>query len=190
MKIKLACLAALFASLGVTAQAAPVYLDLTSGAFSVQNGAPILYDTYVEDGFRIRMSRAGDHLDPGFIGDIGFHNGPLNDDDIMWILDFGGAAFNLVDINIAGFVNGAASMTLTGSNGASQTVSALSTTAIAGMGNVTFVTFDLDQDGGVQAVGMSAINVDTTPRGDVPLPGSIALLGLGAAAMVAGRRRT
>lgn len=178
---RLICLLALAACFG-TAHSAPVYLDLTSGSFGVD------YDTYTEDGFRIRMVRAGDHLDPHYIGDIGFHNGPVNQDDISWTLDYFGTAFNLVDINLAGFAGGATSITLTGSNGVSQTVAALGTTAILGMGNVTSVTFDIDQDGGVQAVGMSAINVDTTPAA-VPLPGTLALLGLGFAAFGVSRRR-
>jgi len=187
---KLACLLALAGSVA-TAQAAPINLDLTSGVFSITNGATFLYDTYVEDGFRIRMVRAGDHFDPGFVGDIGFHNGPLNEDNISWTLDFFGASFMLTDIDIAGFTNGATSVTLTGSNGAIQTIAAAGISAIAGMGNITSVTFNIDQDGDIQALGLNGINVETTPDDPqaVPLPSTLGLLGLGLAALGLSRRR-
>lgn len=183
---KLACLLALAACF-TSAHAAPVYLALTGGAYSSVNGPAAGYpDTYVESGFRIQMVRAGDHMDPGYLGDIGFHNGSLNPDNIAWRLDYFGAAFNLVDINIAAITGRATSFTLTGSNGATQTISSLGTVAILGMGNVTSVTFNIDQDGSGQSVGLSAMNVDTSP---VPLPGTLALFGLGAAALGAARRR-
>ena len=177
---KLAVFCAFAACVG-SAQAAPVYLDLTSGGRTS--------NTYVEDFFRLRMVQATDHMDYNSFGDIGFHNGLGNGSNISWILDFNGLAFNLIDINIGPFLNGATSMTLTGSNGVSQVVSSLGTIAISGMGNVTSVTFNIDQDGGSQGIGMSAINVDTTPLAAVPLPGTAALLGLGMAGLAASRRR-
>ena len=184
---KLACLAVLSLALSA-AQAAPIQLDLTSGAFANNNGSAVV-DTYTEDGFRLRMVRAGDHFDPGYIGDIGTHNGFQNADDVSWVIDFFGASFNLVNINIAGYDAGAASVTVTGSNGATQILSGLGTLAIAGMGNVTSVVFNIDQDGGTQGFGFSEINVDTTPAQQVPLPGTLALLGLGLSALGIARRR-
>lgn len=184
---KLACLAAL--ALGcASAHAAPVMLDMTSGTHANLNGS-VVFDTYTEDGFRLRMVRAGDHYDPGFIGDIGLHNGFSNADDVSWVLDFLGASFSLVNVNIAGYTDGAASLTLTGSNGATQVLSGLGTLAVAGMGNVTSVVFDIDQDGGTQGVGISEINVDTTPAAQVPLPGTLGLAALGLAALGLARRR-
>jgi hypothetical protein len=185
---KLACLAVLSLALSA-AQAAPIQLDLTSGAFANNNGSAVV-DTYAEDGFRLRMVRAGDHFDPGYIGDIGTHNGFQNADDVSWVIDFFGASFGLVNINIAGYADGAASITVSGSNGATQVLSATGTLAIAGMGNVTSVVFNIDQDGGTQGFGFSEINVDTTPTQQVPLPGTLALLGLGLSALGISRRRT
>lgn len=185
---KLACLLALAACF-TSAQAAPVHLDLTSGAFS--NAFPNLSnqpDSYVEDGFRIRMDRAGDHMDPGLLGDIGFHNDGQNGGNITWTLDYFGAPFSLADVSIA-FAAQAFSVTLTGSNGAVQTIATAGTTAILGMDNVTSVTFDIDQDGRGQVVGMSSANVNTAPAAAVPLPGTLALVGLGMAALGTARRR-
>lgn len=184
---KLACLAALSLAFSA-AQASPIQLDLTSGLNANNNGS-VVFDTYTEDGFRIRMVRAGDHYDPNYIGDIGIHNGFQNKDDVSWVLDFFGASFNLVNVNIAGYLDGATSLTLTGSNGATQTLTGTGTLAIAGMGDVTSVVFNIDQDGGTQGVGLSEINVDTTPAQQVPVPGTLALLGLGLSALGFSRRR-
>ncbi|XLZ69266.1 PEP-CTERM sorting domain-containing protein [Massilia sp. SR12] len=184
---KLACLAALALCFS-TAHAAPITLDMTSGVHANLNGS-VVYDTYTEDGFRLRMVRAGDHYDPNFIGDIGIHNGFSNPNDVSWVLDFFGASFSLLNINIAGFVDGAASLTLTGSNGASQVLSGVGSLVVAGMGNVSSVVFNIDQDGGIQGVGISEINVDNAPAAQVPLPGSLALLGFGLSALRLARRR-
>lgn len=185
---KLACLAALSLAIA-TAQAAPIQLDLTSGAFANNNGS-VVVDTYTEDGFRLRTVHAPDHFDPGLLGDIGIHNGFQNQDDVSWVIDFFGASFSLVNINIAGYNNGASSVTVTGSNGVTQVLSGTGTLAITGMGNVTSVVFNIDQDGGTQGFGFSEINVDTTPAQQLPIPGSLALLGLGLAALGIARRRT
>jgi len=184
---KLACLAALSLAFSA-AQAAPIQLDLTSGTFANNNGSAVV-DTYTEDGFRLRTVRAGDHFDPGFISDIGIHNGFQNKDDVSWVIDFFGASFNLVNINIFGYVDGAASITVTGSNGATQTLSGTGLLAIAGMGDVTSVVFNIDQDGGTQGFGFSEINVDTAPVQQIPVPGTLALLGLGLSALGISRRR-
>ncbi|WP_028102143.1 hypothetical protein [Pseudoduganella violaceinigra] len=185
---KLACLAALALCVSA-AQATPVTLDMTSGTNANNNGS-VVFDTYTEDGFRLRMVRAGDHYDPNFIGDIGIHNGFQNPDDVSWVLDFFGASFNLVNLNIAGFNDGATSITLTGSNGATQTLSGTGPLAIFGMAGVTSVTFNIDQDGGTQGVGISEINVDTAPSQQLPLPGTLGLIGLGLSALGIARRRT
>lgn len=58
------------------------------------------------------------------------------------------------------------------------------------MGNVTSVVFNIGQDGGTQGLGFSEINVDTTPTQQVPLPGTLALLGLGLSALGISRRCT
>ncbi|WP_342119011.1 PEP-CTERM sorting domain-containing protein [Pseudoduganella sp. OTU4001] len=184
---KLVCHAVLAFSF-CAAQAAPVTLDLTSGSHANLNGSAV-FDTYTEDGFRLRMVRAGDHYDLNYIGDLTFHNGPSNGDDASLVLDFFGASFNLANINIAGYAGGANSITLTGSNGVTQVLSGLGTLSVAGMGNVTSVIFDIDQDGGAQAVGLSELNVDTTPTQQVPVPGTLGLLGLGLPALVLARRR-
>jgi len=183
---KLACLAALALCVSV-AQAGPVTLDLTSGVFTNVHGSAVV-DTYVEDGFRLRMVRAGDHFDPAYISDIGVHNGFQNGDDVSWVLDFFGASFSLLNVNIGGYDSGAASVTLTGSNGATQTLSGLGALAVAGMGDVTSVVFNIAQDGGTQGVGMAEINVAPALQ-PVPAPGTLGLLGLGLSALGLARRR-
>lgn len=185
---KLACLAALALCFSA-AHAAPIQLDLTSGTDANINNS-VVFDTYTEDGFRIRMIPAGAHYDRNFVGDIGIHNGFSNPADVSWVLDFFGASFNLLNVNIAAYTDGAASLTLTGSNGATQVLSGVGTLAIAGMGDVTSVVFNINQDGGTQGVGLAEINVDTTPAQQVPVPGSLALLGLGLSALGISRRRT
>lgn len=184
---KLACLAALALCVSA-AQATPITLDLTSGNNANLHGS-VVYDTYTEDGFRLSMVRAGDHYDPAYLSHIGIHNGFQNHDDVSWVLDFFGASFSLVNVNIAAFDSGASSLTLTGSNGATQTLSGTGALAIAGMGNVTSVVFNIDQDGGTQGVGLFEINVDTTPAQQVPLPGTLGLIGLGLSALGLARRR-
>lgn len=184
---RFACLAALAFSFSA-AQASPLTLDLTSGAWSNLNHSAVV-DTYTEAGFRLRTVRAGDHFDPGFISDVGIHNGFQNGDNVSWVLDFFGASFSLLNFNIAGYDSGASSITLTGSNGATQTLSGLGNLAIAGMGDVTSVVFNIDQDGGTQGVGFSAISVDTAPAQQVPVPGTLGLAALGLSALGLARRR-
>ncbi|KQZ43232.1 PEP-CTERM sorting domain-containing protein [Duganella sp. Root1480D1] len=184
---KLACLAALSLALSA-AHAGPIQLDLTSGIDANNNGS-VVFDTYTEDGFRIRMIPNGAHYDRSFIGDIGIHNGFQNPDDVSWVLDFFGASFSLLNVNIAAYADGATSLTLTGSNGATQTLSGTGMLDVAGMGNVTSVVFNIDQDGGTQGVGLAEINVDSSPTQQVPVPGTLALLGLGLSALGMSRRR-
>lgn len=184
---KLACLAALAFSLPA-AQAAPLTLDLTSGTWANLNNSAVV-DTYTESGFRLRTVRAGDHFDPGYLSDVGIHNGFQNGDDVSWVLDFFGASFSLLNFNIAGYDAGATSITLAGSNGATQTLSGLGNQPIAGMQGVTSVVFNIDQDGGTQGVGFSAISVDAAPAQQLPVPGTLGLLGLGLSALGATRRR-
>ena len=57
------------------------------------------------------------------------------------------------------------------------------------MGDVTSVVFNIDQDAGTQGVGLTEINVDTTPARQVPVPGTLALLGLGLSALGISRRK-
>lgn len=185
---KLACLAALAFSFSA-AQAAPLTLDLTSGTWANLHGSAVS-DTYTESGFRLRTVRAGDHFDPGFSSDVFIHNGFQNKDDVSWVLDFFGATFSLLDFNIAGYADGASSITLTGSNGAVQTLSGLGNMVITGMDAVTSVVFNIDQDGGTQGVAFSEISVDPAPAQQVPVPGSLALLGLGLSALGLARRRS
>lgn len=184
---KLACLATLALCFS-TAFATPITLDLTSGTNANLHGSAV-YDTYTEHGFRLRMVRAGDHYDPGYIGDIGIHNGFQNPDDVSWVLDYFGASFSLLNIDIAGYDSGARSITLTGSNGATQTLSGLGMLAIAGLGDVSSVVFNIDQDGGTQGVGISEIKVDTAPAQQLPLPGTLELAGFGLSALGMARRR-
>jgi glycerol-3-phosphate acyltransferase PlsX len=98
------------------------------------------------------------------------------------------APFDLIDINVAGFLNFASSFTMTGSNGQTQVVSSVGTTPTP-FHNVTYVEFNIDQDGGIESVGLSALNVNSTPT-PTPEPGSLALLGIGLAGFAAIRKRT
>lgn len=168
------------------AHAAPIVLDLTSGTSSTLNNF-YAEDTYDEDGFRLQM-RAGDHFDIGFIGDLGFHNGPLNPDNTLWRLTFGGNAFSLTDVVISGFENGGNQLILTGSNAAVQVLTAIGNNSVIGMGKVTWVEFNIGPDGGVEALGLNQINVDNDPVG-APEPVSLSLLGLGLAGVASQRRR-
>ena len=184
---KLACLAALAFSFSAV-QAAPLTLDLTSGTWANLHNSAVS-DTYTESGFRLSTVRAGDHFDPGINSDVYIHNGFQNGDNVSWVLDFSGASFSLLNFNIAGYFDGAASITLTGSNGVVETLSGLGNLAITGMGDVTSVVFNIDQDGGTQGVAFSEINVDPAPAQQVPVPGSLGLLGLGLSALGFARRR-
>jgi hypothetical protein len=161
-------------------------LDLVSGVDSILNGAITSFDTYDEDGFRIQMDRAGDHLDRNFIGDIAIHNGPTNQSNVSWTLTFGGSAFNLLDIDTAGLLNGASSFTLTDSNNHTQVVDSTGVTAISGMIDVTFVIFNIDQDqvAGIEAIGLNEITVSA-----VPVPATAWLFGSGLLGMLGWMRK-
>ncbi len=178
--------------LGGSADAATVELDLTSGVFSNQVGAS--NDTYDEDGFRLQM-KAGDHMDPGFGGDIGFHDGPVNSAETFWTLTFGGSAFDLLQIEVASFPNSGVGFTATGSNGAFQSIVSTGLINLVGFTNVASVTFDLIDNPAtnIEAVSFNTIYVDDKPstNGVVPLPAGLPLLltSLGAFGILSRRRK-
>lgn len=176
---------ALLLTVGST-NAVATTLDLVSGVDSTLNGATTRFDTYDEDGFRIQVDRPGDHIDRGFTGDMGFHNGPSNEANISWTLTFGGSEFNLLDIDTAGFESGASSFTLTDSNSHTQVIDSNGITAIFGMTSVTSVTFNIDQDqvGGVEFVGLNEITVSA-----VPIPAAVWLFGSGVIGMLGCMRK-
>lgn len=173
-------------SIAGSTNAATITLDLVSGVDSTLNGAITRFDTYDEDGFRIQVDRAGDHIDRGFIGDFGFHNGPTNQADISWTLTFGGNVFNLLDIDTAGFSEGASSFTLTDSNAHTQVIDSSGITAISGMTDITFVTFNIDQDqlGGAEFVGLNEMTVSAAP-----IPATAWLFGSGVMGMLGWKRK-
>lgn len=180
-------LALAVAGLSMAANASVIDLDLISGSDSVTKGAPFGFDTYTESGFTITMDRAGDHIDRGFLGDLGFHNGPANPDNITWTLSFGGNAFSLLGVDVGGFSSGATSFTVTGSSGISQVISANGFNLVSLL-NVTSVKFNIDQDGGIESVGLNGLRVDTAPS--VPdATSTLGLLALGFAACVLGRKK-
>jgi hypothetical protein len=75
--------------------------------------------------------------------------------------------------DIGGFGNSASSITVTGSNGLFQSLSAVGSNSIAGLANITYVTFNIDQDGGSQTVGLNGLTVNDSV---VPLPAALPLL--------------
>lgn len=163
------CLAVAFSA--GESSAAPILLDLTSGSFSAQLGGSI--DTYVEDGYRLQVAAAGNHIDLGGLGDIDFHNGPANPTtDNNLVLTFGTGAFDLLSVDIAGYFNGATSLELIGSNGTSLMISSTGVVATPGLMGVTSVTLSIPfvGPGNGQRVGLNGFSVQAAA---VPEPASM-----------------
>lgn len=195
LKHVIAAAAVLGSALAAPAWAAPLTLNLTSGTYSDERGPTQSPDTYREAGFALQVETAGNHIDPGaFSGDIGFHNGPANPtQDNNLILTFGGSAFQFLGVDIGDFANGATSLELTGSNGATASFTATGFNATTAFSNVTSITFSINPNAGggnAEGIGLNGLSVDTTPLATaVPEPASLALAGLGLVAALTARRR-
>lgn len=155
-----------------TVQATPLSLDFNSG---VTTGNM----SYLEDGFTFAVDSTGNHFDNNWIGAMGFHNGPgnsVNDNNLT--LSFGGAAFDLLDIDISN-IYGDGTLELTGSNGSSFVSSALGLQSV-NFYNVTSVSFSAIDSEPTRWGGASwnGITVDNVPTNSIPEPTSVALFGL------------
>ncbi len=169
-----------------TANAAVLTIDFTSG---VNTGNT----SYTEDGFTLAITASGNHFDPGFIGTIGFHNGPGNpviDNNLL--LTFSGGAFDLTNIDFAGFENAGIALDLTGSDGSTATITSLGNNALPFV-NVTSVTFSVrESSGNTGSAGWNSLLVNTVPTSApvVPEPSSLALFGLCLVAFVTRKKLT
>jgi hypothetical protein len=179
--------APLFLALAHSAQASPilVQLDLISGELSNLNGALTGNDTYDEDGFRLQMDNATDHLDANvFDSNLYFHNGFSNPGNIHWTLSRGGAIFDLLQLDLAALVDGASSLTLTGSNDQVQVLETLGQSVLSGFTDVSWVKFDIAPDVGSAGVGIDSLEF-AIDSAIIPEPRMLFLMGLALVSLVA-----
>jgi hypothetical protein len=186
LRIKRAILAsallALMAGSGGPARAAIITLDLTSGTYSNQLGTPQPFDTYAESGFRLQVDAAGNHIDLGYLGDFGIHNGPSNPvADNNLVLTFGGAAFTFLGVDIGAFDQGG-SLDVIGSNGVTLHLAGTGFQATPGFVGVTSITFSVPfaaPPTNVEGAGFLGFQVDTEVAA-APEPSTWALGAIGA----------
>ena len=172
--------------------AAVITLDFTSGVFSNEKNAvdtegnvnPAVFDTYTQDGFTLTTLDIGNHIDPGGLATIGFHNGPANPvTDNNLILTFSGGGFDLTDI--IGFIlsAGANSLDLTDSSGASLLLNTDGDHSLSLL-NVTSVVFSVSGT----AANWDSFIVNTTPS-SVPVPAAVWLFSSGLIGLVGVAKR-
>lgn len=183
-KMKKIIAATLALTLTAVVDATPITLDFDSGIATSSQ--------YTEDGFTLAANLPGNHIDDNWLGgSMGFHNGHANNysnNDL--ILSYGGAAFDLIDIDITGFYQNG-ELELTGSDG--STFSSYETgVKTVNFLNVTQVTFSITDyfDGVYGGVAWNSITVDNAPSANsIPEPTSVALLGLAIAGIGISRKK-
>ena len=178
--VALAAVAALALSAD-RASAALVVLDFTSGGYADELGSSFPPDTYNQDGFKLQVATPGNHIDVGYLGALGFHNGPANDtQDNDLILTFSGGAFDFVGVDISGFDLGAVSLDLVASNGATASYTTTGFKPTPAFTNVTFVRFSITPDAGSEGVGFNSMTVNNVPTvAAVPEPASLLAAAVG-----------
>ena len=177
MKKYILALLTLVASFAFSASTYATTLDFTSGVYT-QTGSSTQYkSSYTEDGYSLDIISAGNHFDVAshIVGNVGFHNGPVNavhDNNI--ILTMGGAAFNLTSMDFAGFQFGATSLDLIGSNGVMQSITGAAGLIALSFHNVTSVMFSIF-DGATPGNGYAGWNsMEVSP---IPVPAAAWLFG-------------
>jgi hypothetical protein len=170
-------------------QAKAVTLDMSSGVYSQSLGFD--FSRYDEQGFTFLTPQvAQQHFDSTTcVGQLCWHEGPVNTVNQSITMTFGGGSFNLLSTGI-GFPNFGTQADITVSSDLGHLL-----TFSPGVGNqvfnwlgVTTVTWDLVGGAGtVNAVYLDNLQAEAAA---VPEPGTLALLGLGLAGLRARRRRT
>lgn len=173
MKKIIAAIAGLTLSSAV--QATPLILDFNSG---VTLGSPVT--SYSEDGFTLTAD-SGNYMQDNYgNGAMGFYDGPTNlvyNNDL--ILSYGGASFDLLDIDLSYFFNNG-EVELIGSDG-SKFASSIIGKQDVNFHDVTSVTFSMkfNDNFGYRGVAWNDITVDiASPGNSIPEPTSVALFGL------------
>ena len=166
MKKYTIALFALITSLAFSTSTYAITLDFTSGTYT-QLGSTAQYKTsYTEDGYSLDVTSAGNHFDVAshIVGDVGFHNGPVNpvnDNDL--ILTFGGGAFNLTNIDFAGFQGSGTSLDFFGSDGTTQSISGIAGIYSLSFLNVSWVKLSMLDLAGEEYAGWNSMEVSAVP---------------------------
>ena len=175
MKKYILTMCALITSLAFSTSTYAITLDFTSGTYTAIGSSTQYMSSYTEDGYSLDVTSAGNHFDTAahIVGDVGFHNGPVNpthDNNI--ILSMGGGAFNLTSMDFAGFQFGASRLDLTGSNGVMQSITGVAGLVSLSFLNVTSVMLSIFDTTNAGYAGWNSMEVS-----QVPVPAAAWLFG-------------
>lgn len=147
------------------ANATPVTIDFNSiGPAAIGN------NSYTEDGFSFNAT--GNHFDSS--NSLWWHDGGVNPGDNDIILDFGGAAFDIISFDV---LNASNFLTITGSDGGVFNLAASSSPGNYAI-NLLNITSAIFETGSGRGFNLDNLVLDNAPS-SVPEPSSLALFGIG-----------